>query len=106
VRELHEEIGLKLNAAPKRLFKLAACAETDQEHVWVYRCEAEGRFGWTRMKSSAAVVCAGSRHALMENGHGFCERVIGDLEEGSRSAALDPADRSASCGCNAESFYG
>jgi isopentenyldiphosphate isomerase len=44
VRELHEEIGLKLNAAPKRLFKLAACAETDQEHVWVYRCEAEGLF--------------------------------------------------------------
>jgi isopentenyldiphosphate isomerase len=44
VRELWEEIGLKLNAAPKRLFKLAASAETDQEHVWVYRCEAEGPF--------------------------------------------------------------
>jgi hypothetical protein len=26
------------------LFKLAACEETDQEHVWVYRCEAEGPF--------------------------------------------------------------
>jgi isopentenyldiphosphate isomerase len=44
VRELWEEIGLKLNVAPKRLFKLAACAETDQEHVWVYRCKAEGAF--------------------------------------------------------------
>ena len=44
VRELREEIGLQLNAAPKRLFKLAACAETDQEHVWVYRCQAEGPF--------------------------------------------------------------
>jgi isopentenyldiphosphate isomerase len=44
VRELHEEIGLRLNAAPKRLFKLAASAETDQEHVWVYRCQAEGPF--------------------------------------------------------------
>jgi isopentenyldiphosphate isomerase len=44
VRELHEEIGLQLSAAPKRLFKLAACAETDQEHLWVYRCEAEGPF--------------------------------------------------------------
>jgi isopentenyldiphosphate isomerase len=44
VRELREEIGLQLSAAPKRLFKLAACAETDQEHVWVYRCEAEGPF--------------------------------------------------------------
>jgi isopentenyldiphosphate isomerase len=44
VRELHEEIGLQLSATPKRLFKLAASAETDQEHVWVYRCEAEGPF--------------------------------------------------------------
>jgi len=44
VRELQEEIGLKLNAAPERLFKLAASAETDQEHVWVYRCRAEGPF--------------------------------------------------------------
>jgi isopentenyldiphosphate isomerase len=44
VRELREEIGLQLNAAPKRLFKLAASAETDKEHVWVYRCEAEGPF--------------------------------------------------------------
>jgi len=44
VRELREEIGLQLNATPQRLFKLAASAETDQEHVWVYRCEAEGPF--------------------------------------------------------------
>ena len=44
VRELGEEIGLHLAAAPQRLFKLAGGAETDQEHVWVYRCEAEGPF--------------------------------------------------------------
>jgi isopentenyldiphosphate isomerase len=44
MRELQEEIGLHLSTAPARLFKLAACAETDQEHVWVYRCEAEGPF--------------------------------------------------------------
>jgi isopentenyl-diphosphate delta-isomerase type 1 len=44
VRELREEIGLELEAAPRRLFKLAACAGTDQEHVWVYRCAAEGPF--------------------------------------------------------------
>jgi isopentenyldiphosphate isomerase len=43
-RELREEIGLQLASAPARLFKLAACAETDQEHVWVYRCQAEGPF--------------------------------------------------------------
>ena len=44
MRELGEEIGLQLNAAPRRLFKLAAGADTDHEHVWVYRCEAEGPF--------------------------------------------------------------
>jgi len=44
VREVGEEIGLRLEATPRRLFKLTACAETDQEHVWVYRCEAEGPF--------------------------------------------------------------
>ncbi len=44
VRELREEIGLVPRAAPARLFKIAASAETDHEHVWVYRCEAEGPF--------------------------------------------------------------
>ena len=44
VRELGEEIGLQLSAAPQWLFKLAASAETDQDHVWLYRCEAEGPF--------------------------------------------------------------
>lgn len=44
VRELREEIGLNLQKAPQALFKLAASQETDQEHVWVYRCEAEGPF--------------------------------------------------------------
>jgi isopentenyl-diphosphate Delta-isomerase len=44
LRELGEEIGLEPSHAPERLFKLAASAETDQEHVWVYRCEAEGPF--------------------------------------------------------------
>src|ERR1043166_5252644 len=44
MRELGEEIGLHLKKVPQRLFKIAACPETDQEHVWVYRCEAEGPF--------------------------------------------------------------
>jgi isopentenyldiphosphate isomerase len=43
-REAREEIGLRLGCAPTRLFKLAASPATDQEHVWVYRCEAEGPF--------------------------------------------------------------
>lgn len=43
-RELREEIGLVPAAAPRRLFKLPPSAETDQEHVWIYRCEAEGPF--------------------------------------------------------------
>jgi isopentenyl-diphosphate delta-isomerase type 1 len=44
VRELKEEIGLTVAQTPKRLFKVAACDETDQEFVWVYRCESEGPF--------------------------------------------------------------
>ena len=44
IRELHEEIGLQLTSPPRRLFKLPATTDTDQEHVWIYRCEAEGPF--------------------------------------------------------------
>ena len=44
VREVWEEIGLRLAAVPKRLFKIDARPETDQEFVWVYRCESEGPF--------------------------------------------------------------
>ena len=43
-RELLEEIGLKPAKKPRRLFKLEACVETDQEFVWVYRCDADGPF--------------------------------------------------------------
>jgi isopentenyldiphosphate isomerase len=44
VREVWEEIGLQLSKAPKRLFKINARPETDEEFVWVYRCESEGPF--------------------------------------------------------------
>lgn len=44
VREVREEIGLNLSQTPKRLFKIDACAATDAEFVWVYRCESEGPF--------------------------------------------------------------
>lgn len=43
-RELKEEIGLTTKTPLQPLFKLAASAETDQEHVWIYRCESEGPF--------------------------------------------------------------
>jgi isopentenyldiphosphate isomerase len=44
VRELREEIGLQVAHPPRRLFKLNACVETDQEFVWVYQHRAEGPF--------------------------------------------------------------
>lgn len=44
VREVQEEIGLKLGSVPGRVFKVEACAETEQEFVWVYRAQAEGPF--------------------------------------------------------------
>jgi len=44
VREVREELGLILTATPERLFKMTACLETGQEHVCVYRHQAEGPF--------------------------------------------------------------
>jgi isopentenyldiphosphate isomerase len=44
IRELREEIGLRASAPLKKLFKIPACNETDQEFVWVYRSESEGPF--------------------------------------------------------------
>jgi uncharacterized protein (DUF2249 family) len=43
-RELGEELGIILDYTPRRLFKIAACEETGQEFVWVYRLESEGPF--------------------------------------------------------------
>jgi isopentenyl-diphosphate delta-isomerase type 1 len=44
VRELQEEIGLKLKAPLARLFKVDVCPETDAEFVWVYKCQDNGLF--------------------------------------------------------------
>jgi isopentenyl-diphosphate delta-isomerase type 1 len=44
IRETQEELGLILRDTPERLFKIAACAETGHEFVWVYRVEADGPF--------------------------------------------------------------
>lgn len=44
VRELWEELGWKTTSLGEKLFKMTACAETGQEFVWVYRCQAEGPF--------------------------------------------------------------
>lgn len=44
VRELGEEIGLRLPSAPVRWFRVEACAETGWEFVWVYRLRHEGPF--------------------------------------------------------------
>jgi isopentenyldiphosphate isomerase len=43
-RELNEELGWTPATPVERLFKIAACAETGQEFVWVYRCQGEGPF--------------------------------------------------------------
>jgi isopentenyldiphosphate isomerase len=44
VRELREELGLAIDAPPRRLFKIGACPKTGHEFVWVYRLESEGPF--------------------------------------------------------------
>lgn len=42
VRELGEEIGVRIEKAPERWFRLTACAETGWEFVWVYRLRYDG----------------------------------------------------------------
>lgn len=44
VREVEEELGVRLPATPQPLFKINACMATGQEFVWVYRAVAEGPF--------------------------------------------------------------
>lgn len=44
VRELREEIGVVVREAPERWFRIAACAQTGWEFVWVYRLRHEGPF--------------------------------------------------------------
>ena len=44
IRELKEELGLALEQAPERLFKIGACAETGWEFIWIYRCQSDGPF--------------------------------------------------------------
>lgn len=42
VRELNEEIGVRITAAPARWFRLEPSAETGWEFVWVYGLRHEG----------------------------------------------------------------
>jgi isopentenyldiphosphate isomerase len=44
LRELREEIGLRLTQPPEKLFKINACPETGCEFCWIYRCTNEGPF--------------------------------------------------------------
>ena len=48
LRELGEELGWQPAEALKRVLRIEACAETDQEFVWVYRCNGEGPFHLNR----------------------------------------------------------
>lgn len=44
LREVREELGFTMPCVPERILRIAACEETGQEFVWVYRCEYEGPF--------------------------------------------------------------
>ena len=44
IREVNEELGIRLPEIPRRLFKLSASEETGMEFCWVYRAEHEGPF--------------------------------------------------------------
>ncbi len=44
IREVAEEIGVELDSAPQRLFKLQASEITDYEFCWIYRIVHNGPF--------------------------------------------------------------
>lgn len=44
VRELGEELGLHVSAAPERWFRIEACPETGNEFCWIYRLGSGGPF--------------------------------------------------------------
>lgn len=44
MRELGEELGWKPVTPLQRILRIEACRETDQEFVWIYRCNGEGPF--------------------------------------------------------------
>jgi isopentenyl-diphosphate delta-isomerase type 1 len=44
VRELGEELGLRIVSVPERFFRVEACGETGWEFVWVYRLVHPGPF--------------------------------------------------------------
>jgi len=44
IRELAEELGLRIVSVPERLFRVEACRETGWEFVWVYRLTHPGPF--------------------------------------------------------------
>ena len=44
LRELGEELGWQPGSRLERILRIEACRETDQEFVWVYRCNGEGPF--------------------------------------------------------------
>ncbi|HYP17981.1 MAG TPA: NUDIX domain-containing protein, partial [Opitutus sp.] len=44
VRELGEELGLKVTEPPKRWFYLEACEDTGWEFCWIYRLHSGGPF--------------------------------------------------------------
>jgi len=44
VRELGEEIGVRVTSVPERWFRIDACVETGWEFCWIYRLRHEGPF--------------------------------------------------------------
>ena len=44
IRESWEELGVKFEGVPEKMFKVDACKETDNEFSWIYRYFSEGPF--------------------------------------------------------------
>ena len=44
LREMHEELGIRVTAPPERLLRINARAETGWEFCWIYRLRHDGPF--------------------------------------------------------------
>ena len=57
LRELGEELGWQPSEPLERMLRIEACAETDQEFVWVYRCNGAGPFHLNREEVETGEWC-------------------------------------------------
>jgi isopentenyl-diphosphate delta-isomerase type 1 len=75
VREIEEEIGIRMEEMPKRLFKLVASPQTGMEFCWVYRLvtDLELALDYTEMETGQWFAQAQVDQWLRDSAEDFAE---------------------------------